>query len=167
MTYIPDPSSTSAFSTTATLTNGATYDSGVLDCQGYQQLQTMVLASHNGQLTFVFYNDAGGTDVLRTLSLPYVAANGYQLYSAPVFSKYVKYQFLNNSGSNQTDFYYETTFLQSGLSPQVLRLDAPMASAMMGTVTRSVLTGETDKGRPTSRVLPRLRSQPAPLQRAE
>jgi hypothetical protein len=136
----------SAFSTTTPLNDGITYSTAVLDCQGFQQLQTNVLASHDGQLTFNFYNDSAGTDVVRTLSLPYVAANGYQLYSAPIFSKYVKYQFLNNSGSTQTDFYYETLFLTSALNPQLLRLDAPMAGGMISNLNRSVIVAQDPAG---------------------
>ena len=136
----------SAFSTATPPNDGVTFDSGVLDNRGFQQVQTNILADQDGVLTFTFYEDAAGTDAVRTLSLPYIASNGYQQYSAPTFSKYVRYQFLNNSGANQTDFYYETLFLTSALNPQQLRLDAPMAAAMISQLTRSVIAGKQPSG---------------------
>lgn len=146
MSYFPPKTVDSSFTTTALLASGATYDSGILDCSDYTQLQTQVTASHDGTLEFIFFADAGGTDQVRSLTLPYVAANGYQLYGAPVFSQYVQYKFTNDGGVTQTDFYYETKFSKEALSPQVLRVDAPMAGGMMSTVGRNVLVGEDDAG---------------------
>ena len=136
----------SAFSTTALLASGATFDSGFLDARGFTQVQTQVTASHDGTLEFVFANDSAGTDVVRTLTLPYVGANGYQLYAAPAFSDYIQYKFTNDGGVTQTDFYYETKFLTKSISPQLLRVDGSFAGDMIATVNRSIIAGQEPDG---------------------
>lgn len=134
------------FVTTNTLASGGNYDSGYINAQGFNQLQTHVVASHDGTMTFSFSETSDGSDIVRTLVLPYVAANGYQLFSAPVFSDYVQYSFTNTSGQSQTDFYYETKLMRSSVSPQILRLDGSIAGGMMAQVGRSVLMGKTEGG---------------------
>lgn len=129
------------FQTNATLNNGVSYDSGVIALSPeFSQVHTSVLASHNGTITITWYRDAAGTDTIRTLTITYTAANGYQLFSAPAFSPYVKYVFANDSGSNQTDFYFDTKFMRRPLSPQILRLDGPLSGGMVTQVNRSVIT---------------------------
>ena len=135
-----------AFVTTATLNNGVQFDSAVLDARGYNQVQTSVNASHDGLLTFSFYSDAGGTNLVRSIGLPYVVANGYQLYSAPAFANFVKYSFLNDSGVNQTSFYYSTKLLTKALSGQVLSIAAPLNKAMVANLGRNVIVGQDDAG---------------------
>jgi len=135
-----------AFVTTNLLASGGNYTSEWISAQGYSQVQTHILASHNGTLTFQFAEDSAGVDVVRTLSLPYVAANGYQLYAAPVFGDYLKYSFTNTSGQTQTDMYYETKLMTTAINPQLLRLDAPVSGGMIATVGRSILMGKTEGG---------------------
>lgn len=139
----------SAFSTTNLLAGNGNFDSGWLDARGYSQVQTHILASHDGTLTFRFSETTNGTDIVRTLSLPYTAGaapHQFQLYAAPVFADYIQYSFTNTTTNTQTDFYYETKFLTKSLSPQQLRLDAPIAGGMISTVGRSVLMGTTEGG---------------------
>lgn len=133
-----------AFQTTTPLAPAGTYDSGILRCEGYSQLQTELLSDADGTLLAFYYSDSDGTDVVRTLSVPYTAANGYQLYSAPVFSPYVRYQFACPAGN--TDFYYSTKFLATAISPQIARLDAPLVSGMMSYVNRSITVGQYPNG---------------------
>jgi hypothetical protein len=147
MTYIPNqPAEKTGFVTTSNLTNGSSYVSSILDAAGYSQVQTEVNASHDGTMTFEFCSDAGGTDVVRTLTVPYTAANGYQLFGAPAFTNYIRYAFLNNSGSDQTDFYFTTKFLTVPLSPQTLRVDGFISPAMMANINRSVIVGADSSG---------------------
>jgi hypothetical protein len=140
------PAEEAGFLTTATLTNGSTYNSPTISVEGFTQVQTEVNASHDGSMTFEFYSDAGATDQVRSLTVPYTAANGFQLFGAPAFTNYVKYSFTNNSGSDQTDFYFTTKTLSTGLSPQTLRVDAFLSPAMMSNVSRSVSVGENPNG---------------------
>jgi len=135
-----------AFVTTTPLGAGATFDSGVLDAAGKSQVQTEINASHDGTIDIEFCADAGGTDVVRSLSIPYVAANGYQFFAAPAFVNYIRYQFTNTAGVIQTDFYYTTKFLTTGLSPQLLTTNAFIAEAMVATLGRNLLVGQNDGG---------------------
>jgi hypothetical protein len=136
-----------AFQTTALLADTETYDSGVLALSPhYSQVQTTILASHDGDITILWYADFGGTDLVRTLVIPYTAANGFQMFAAPAFTPYVKYQFNNDSGSTQTDFYFDTKFLTKSLSPQIIRVDGPVAGGMVASVARSVIVGQTGGG---------------------
>jgi hypothetical protein len=131
-----------AFSTTDNLVNGATYTSTLIDltAAGGAQVQTEVLASHDGTMTFTFYADTGGTDAIRTLTVPYSAADGYRQFGAPTFGASVRYAFLNDSGSDQTDFFFATKVLSGAVSPQVLAVDSFVSPAMLSTLQRSLGT---------------------------
>ena len=128
------------FSTSALLTNGATYDSTVLSLVGYTQVQTDVLSDVNGTIVIDFIRDSGGTDVLRTLTIPYLSADGYQFFSAPAFTPYVRYRFTADE-VGQSDFYFDTKFTTKALSGQILGLDAFISPTMVAPISRSVLTG--------------------------
>ena len=125
-----------AFETTDVLADAAVYASGVIALQNFTQLQTEVNASHDGELEFIFYSDAGGTDIVRSLTIPFVASEGFQLYSAPTFGHYVQYKFTNNSGSLQTDFFYSCKFHTNALSPQILDTTGVISPAMTTVLTR-------------------------------
>jgi hypothetical protein len=149
MSYTPPlEAETTGFKTTTPLTAATTliYNSPLLEVDGYTQVQTEVFSDQDGTMTFEFLSDAGGTDVVRTLVVPYTASNGYQLFAAPAFTNYVRYEFNNNSGSDQTDFYFTTKLLTTSLSPQTLRADGFIASAMMTNLTRSIVTGQQPDG---------------------
>jgi hypothetical protein len=129
-----------AFSTSALLGNGATYDSTVLDLQTWTQVQTDVLSDVDGTIVIDFIRDSGGTDILRTLTIPYTGGSGYQLFSAPAFTPYVRYRFTADQ-AGQSDFYFDTKFLKVALSGQLLGLDAFVSSSMVAPIARSILTG--------------------------
>ena len=147
MSYTPPlDAEVTAFVTTALLTSGATFDSGVLDADGKTQVQTEILASHDGTIDISFCADASCVDVVRSLSIPYVAANGYQFFAAPAFVNYIKYEFTNNAAVTQTDFYYTTKFLTTSLSPQLLTTDAFIAPAMVAELGRNIQVGTNPSG---------------------
>ncbi len=135
-----------AFVTTALLASGATFDSGMLDAATYTQVQTEISASHDGTIDISFCSDAAGLDVVRSLSIPYVAADGYQFFAAPAFVNFIRYEFTNAVGSAQTDFYYTTKFLTTGLSPQLLTTGAFIAPAMVAHLGRNIIVGEDVNG---------------------
>jgi hypothetical protein len=135
-----------AFSTSTLLTNGQTYDSGVLSLDGYTQVQTDVRSDGaNGTITIDFCADSGGTDILRTLTIPYVADSGFQLFSAPAFTPYVRYRFTCDQ-AGQTDFWFDTKFITKSISGQILGLDAFISPSMVANLGRNVLVGQTDGG---------------------
>lgn len=83
--------------------------------------------------------------MVRSLTVAYSAASGFQLYSAPAFTPYVRYKFTNDSGTNQSGpFYFETKLLDTPLSGQVLRLDAFISNAMVAPVQRIGNNSELD-----------------------
>lgn len=145
MSYLPNLPDYIAFSTTTTLANNETYDSGVLSLIGYTQVQTDILSDVDGTITILFCSDSESADVVRTLTIPYVGGSGYQLFSAPAFTPYVKYQFTATE-SGQTDFYFDTKLLTTGLSPQVLGVNSYINPNMVSTLGRSVIAGRTEGG---------------------
>jgi len=136
-----------AYTTTANLAGGATYNSGILELlPTYTQVQTNILADQDGTINIYWYSDSGGTDLLRTISIPYAASGGYKTYAAPAgFGKYVKYTYTNGA-TPQGDFYYSTTFLTHAQSGQLLNLESPVNSKMVSALGRSVLLGTTEGG---------------------
>lgn len=147
MSYIPNQQAeTTAFVTTALLASGATFDSGILDAANYSQVQTEIVASHDGTIDISFCSDAAGLDVVRSLSIPYTAADGYQFFAAPAFVNFIKYEFTNAVGATQTDFYYTTKFLSTALSPQLLTTGAFIAPAMVAHLSRNIIVGKNDAG---------------------
>ena len=140
------PAEVTGFVTVTPLGIGGAFDSGVLDVNGRTQVQTEILASHDGTINISFCADSGGIDVVRSLSIPYSASGGYQFFAAPAFANYIKYEFLNTSGSVQTDFYYTTKFLTVGLSPQLLTTGAFIAPAMVTSLGRNIIVGQNTAG---------------------
>ena len=134
-----------AFSTTDVLGNGVTYDSTVLSLVGYTQVQTDILSDVNGTIVIDFVEDAAGTDILRTLTIPYIGGSGFQMFSAPAFTPFVRYRFTADE-VGQADFYFDTKFLVTALSAQILGAEAFISQDMTTALTRSVLVGKTIAG---------------------
>lgn len=136
-----------AFETTTNLGSGAVYSSGLLQLSpGYSQVFTNILSDRTGTLSILWYSDAGGTDLVRTLTIAYTAGDGFLTFGAPAFTRSVKYEFTNSVGGSTTDFYFTTKFLPKAVSPQVITLSAPVASGMTANLTRSVLVGLSSAG---------------------
>jgi hypothetical protein len=115
----------------------------------YVRLLSIPYATANGFQLFSavdFFGDLAGTDYVRLLSIPYATANGFQLFSAPAFTPYVEYHYENMSGTTQTDFFYETKFLEVALSAQVLGVDAFIAPNMTASLVRSAIVGKDATG---------------------
>lgn len=133
------------FATTSNLGASATYNSGVLSLVGKSQVETTVLSDTDGTINIFFYEDVAGTDLVRSLSIPYIGGSGFQYFAAPAFTNYVQYQFINSAVA-QTDFLYQTKVLVTALSGQIVRLDGTIVSGMVAPITRSVLTGLDKNG---------------------
>jgi len=130
--------------TTTPLAVSGQYDAGVLDLQGYTQVQTHIVSDVDGTITVEFCSDSGGT-VVRTLTIPYFAADGFQMFSAPAFTPYVRYKY-DNGGTIQTSFFFETKFLTKPLSGQLLGLDSFIAPSMVANLGRNVIVGRDPAG---------------------
>ena len=147
MSYTPPlDAEKTGFKTTTLLSNGATFTSTAIAVDGYSQVQTEILASHNGTINIDFCADAGCTDIVRSLSIPYTATGGYQFFAAPAFGNFIKYEFTNNGGVTQTDFYYTTKILTTAISPQLLTTGAFIAPAMVTTLGRNIIVGQDENG---------------------
>jgi hypothetical protein len=79
------------------------------------------------------------------LTVPYTGGSGFQLFSAPAFSDYVKYDYLNG-GTITADFYYETKFLTKAISAQILGVESFIASNMTSNLDRSVIVAKKPDG---------------------
>ena len=146
MAYIPQQQDVYAFQTTASLSSGSIYDSGIIALSPeYSQVQTHVRADQNGTIQIFWYSDAAGTDQIRTLTLPYSGSDGFQMFSAPAFAPYIKYTYTNGS-IGQSDFYYDTKFLTKAINGQILNMTAPIANGMVGNLTRTVQVGVEPDG---------------------
>lgn len=143
MSYTPPLlAEVTAFITTTPLLSGATFTASIIDVNGYTQVQTEVRASHDGTINIEFCSDSACTDVVRTISIPYLASSGYQFFSSPAFGNFIKYQFTNNGVVTQTDFYYTTKLLTTALSPQILTTNAFISPSMVTQLDRSITVGE-------------------------
>jgi len=147
MSYTPPlEAEVTAFKTTTPLASGATFTSSAVDVNGYSQVQTEILASHDGTINISFCSDVGLTDVVRSLSIPYVASNGYQFFAAPAFGNFIEYNFTNNGTVTQTDFYYTTKILTTAISPQLLTTGAFIAPSMVTSLGRNIQVGQDVNG---------------------
>jgi hypothetical protein len=117
----------------------------VLDLQSFTQVDTHKVSDVDGVITVYWYSDSGGLDQVRLLTIPYSAANGFNLLSAPAFTPYVKYVYTNGAVA-QTDFFFETKFLRVPLSPQILGLTSFIAGGMVAQLGRSILVGTDSAG---------------------
>lgn len=125
---------------------GELYVSPVVDLQSSINLSTQILSDKDGTIVIRFVTDSGGTDIVRSLNIPFVAANGFQLFSAPCFTPYAQYWFAPMEGTDQTDMFYETKLLESSLSPQLLGLNAFISPTMASQLTRSIIVGQDKAG---------------------
>jgi len=145
MSYQPILNAILGFQTSTLLTNGQTYDSTVLSLQFYTQVETHILSDVDGTIVIDFVRDAAGTDILRTLTIPYTAGDGFQTLGALAFSPYVRYRFTADQ-AGQTDFYFDTQFAATAQNGQLLGVDSFVSPQMTSSLTRSVLVGKTSGG---------------------
>ena len=121
---------------------GELFESSVLDCSDYTQVQTEILSSHTGIVHIRWCSDSGGTNIVRAINVQYNDVNDLKIYAAPIFAPYIVYKYYHYGGVTQTNFYYHTNFITKAISPQILSLEAFIAPSMAAGVTRSILTGK-------------------------
>jgi len=138
------------FTTSSNVLAGATFSSGVLDIREYRQVQTNIVSDQDGTINIYWYDDSAGSTLVRTVSIPYLSANGFQMFSAPTFSRYVMYDFVNTTIVNTTSFVFQTKFLKSALSAQVLGVEATLLAPMVANLDRSVIVAKDILGNYTN-----------------
>ena len=152
--FINEPADGAGFRTTANLSDGSIYDSGVLNLDSYTQVGTSVVCDNNGTLRFIFGSSAtmsgataGVNGVERVITVPYSASTGYQYYSAPAFTPYVRYEFENTAGQGSTtQLFFDTRFVTKSISGQILRMDGFISPSMVANLGRSVIVGTKPDG---------------------
>lgn len=146
MAYKPqERTAEQAYQTTDNLGAGEIYDSGIVDLRGWTQVDTRIVSDQDGLIRISWYSDEAGADQVRLLTIPYSASNGFQLFSAPAFTPFNRYEFING-GVGQGDFFFETKLLHTALSPQILGLTAFIADGMVAQLNRSINTGQQPDG---------------------
>jgi hypothetical protein len=146
MAYQPaEPAAEQVFQTTANLGAAAVFDSGVIDLRGWTQVDTRIVSDQDGTITIRWYSDAAGLDEVRLLTIPYSAADGFQLFSAPAFTPFNRYVYTNGA-TPQGDFFFETKLLHTSLSPQILGVGSFIAGGMVTQLNRSILVGADSGG---------------------
>lgn len=133
------------FQTFALLGDGVTFDSGVLPLEPYTQVSTHILSDKLGTMVIDFIRDAGGTDILRTLTIPYATINKFETFSAPAFTPFVRYRWTCDE-AGQGDFYFDTKVLAVPLSAQVLGVDAFISPLMSTSLVRAIIAGQSATG---------------------
>lgn len=121
---------------------GQVYDSGILNGIGYTQVNTTISCNVSGRMIFNFHQAANGSNIERSLAIPYGSTDGFRLLAAPLFTDYVQYKFRNTSGTGELSLYYNTDFLTKGLTGQLLTLNQFIADGMVAPLTRSVFVGK-------------------------
>lgn len=146
MAYQPaEPAAEQIFQTTASLGAAGVFDSGIIDLRGWTQVDTRIVADQDGTIVIRWYSDAAGLDEVRTLTIPYSAADGFQLFSAPAFTPFNRYIYTNGA-TPQGDFFFEQKLLRTALSPQILGVSSFIAGGMVTQLNRSVLVGADSGG---------------------
>jgi len=146
MAYQPaEPAAEQVFQTTANLGAAGVFDSGVIDLRGWTQVDTRIVSDQDGTITIRWYSDAAGLDEVRLLTIPYSAADGFQLFSAPAFTPFNRYVYTNGA-TPQGDFFFEQKLLHTALSPQILGLTAFIAGGMVAQLSRAILVGTDSAG---------------------
>ena len=152
MAYQPaEPAAEQIFQTTANLGAAGVFNSGIIDLRGWTQVDTRIVADQDGTITIEWYSDAAGTDTVRTLTIPYAASSGFQLFSAPAFTPFNRYIYTNGA-TPQGDFFFEQKLLRTALSPQILGATAFIAGGMATQLNRSILVGTDVAGTSYSNV---------------
>jgi hypothetical protein len=142
---LPETGYVGAGTTTTPLLAATTFDTGIIEIDGFSQLATEILADEDGTVVGTWYSDSAGTDVVRTFTRPYTAADGYAYFSSPVFAPYFRYVY-TNGGTDQTDFYFSTKLLTQAISGQILGLKDFIPSNVAVNLGRNIIVGEDTNG---------------------
>jgi hypothetical protein len=142
--YVNQRSDGYAIYETTPLGISTAYDSGILNLQGYTQIENHIYADQAGTLVGTWYADAAGTIVIRTFTRPYSSLT-LDYFSAPVFGRYLRYTYTNGAVA-QTEFLLGLRFLTKSISGQLLGLEDFVATNMSVNLGRNIIAGKTEAG---------------------
>lgn len=135
----------SEFSTNTPLSGSASYDSGIVDVEGYTQLWTEIESDQPGTLVGTWYDDAVGTNILRTFTAPYDPSEELLYSTTVVLGKYLRYVFTNDA-TPQTRFHMRLKLDSRAYSGQMLKVNSFIPSNVLAALTRSVIAGQDVNG---------------------
>ncbi len=135
-----------AFGTTTALDNGEVFDSGIVDLSGYQSLKTEVASDQDGTIVGTWYDDAAGTNIIRTFTLPYSASETLSVTGTIILGKYLRYTFTNDSGVNQNRLYFNVRLSNVSMSGQILKVEQFVPTNVLTQLNRSILVGKKSSG---------------------
>ncbi|MDB4264734.1 hypothetical protein N9893_01580, partial [bacterium] len=124
---------------------GATWTSPIVDLEGYSQLWTEVSSDVDGTITGEWYDDLAGTNLIRTFTAPYVAADGLFFSATILLGRFLKYSFTNGSVI-QTRFHFKTHLDNKAYSGQFLKLSSFVPPNILAQVNRSLIMGQDSVG---------------------
>lgn len=137
--YIPDTV------TSTPLGAGGSFDSGIASCEPYNYVVTEIYSDQSGTLTVSFYDDAVGSNLLRTFQRPYTAGEGFAIAGSILTRPYVRYQYTNGV-TPQGVFHLATKVLNQSLNGQILGLSDFVPTNIITSVNRSMLMGFNPSG---------------------
>ena len=135
-----------AFSTNEPLANGDSFDSGIVDLKDYNSLVTQLFSDTDLSLQGFWYDDASGTNLIRTFTLPYDSNINLSTTSTIVLGRYLRYVVTNNSGVDQSVLYLRVKIDNESKHGQIIQLDQFTPSNVLVQLVRAVLTGENPNG---------------------
>ena len=124
------------------LDNGEVFDTGVLDLDGYTRLATQVAADQDGTLVGEWYDGPDLSDnVIRTFTIPYSSGNDLSLTGTEIFGRYLRYTFTNDSGADQSRFFFNVILSNGTQAGQLIGVDQFIPVNVLAQLTRDILVG--------------------------
>ena len=104
------------FSGTTPIPNGSSLESTLVQVEGYPYFVSEIVADQPCTLTFRWYSDKEGLNLLDTVAYNYTTSQGLRLISGSVASDFLKVTISNSSGLDMTSFSHR---LKLSASPNV------------------------------------------------
>jgi hypothetical protein len=121
------------------------FDSGIIDVEGFTQLWTEISSDVDGTLVGTWYDDATGTNAIRSFTAPYIAIDNLFYSTTVVLGRYLRYTFTNGATA-QDRFHIRLKLDSRAYSGQMLKVGAFIPENVLAALTRSVLVGKDTDG---------------------
>lgn len=132
------------FETTNSLDASESVSSGLLDLEGYSQIQLEIYSDVSGTLTGKWYDNRNQTTLVKTTMFPYTSLT-LESFSSPTLTRYLDITYTNSSTS-QSSFMLRVKILTKAVSSQLIGLTTTIVSDMTASLNRSVTMGQQPDG---------------------
>lgn len=116
------------------------YSSGIIDTNGYTQIQSDLRCDISGTLTGIWYDTLEQDTALRSTIIPYNAENALESFSAPTLARYITLQYTADGSAQQ--FHLASKLTTKALSGQTLSVTSTVVNGMVANLGRNVLVGQ-------------------------